>query len=136
MKEKCNFLRQVNVCFVALLAYKGVYLSSNCWKSRTSLRILDIYTVVCPVMELLLCVSAGFTLLLNNASIVPCNKRLFFKNKFCWAKYTRHLETFWKKDTYPTVNYMVCCKNHCWYSILKLVCAPILGRKWYFVSSF
>lgn len=53
---------------------------------------------------------------LNNASVLPSSKRLFLKNKFCWAKYTKCLETFWKKGAYSTVNYVVCFKNHCWYS--------------------
>jgi len=38
--------------------------------------------LVCAVMELVLWMSAGFTLFLNDFSVLPSSKRLFKKNTF------------------------------------------------------
>lgn len=104
----CLSVGQVNTYCVnqgASLAYKNrlfpIKLLKVLDKSLNSELLVLKHTLVCAAMELLLWVSAGFTLFINDFSVSPNNKGLLGKkknsNKFYRAKYTKCSETFWKK---------------------------------------
>lgn len=104
----CLLAGQVNKYCVnqgASLAYKScvfpIKLQKVLNKSLNSEDLVLKRMLGCAAMELLLWVSAGFTLFLNYFSVTSSSKRMFKTNKktnkFYRAKYTKCLETFWKK---------------------------------------